>query len=207
MDITLRKKLWYDFINNKVGSPKDYNLEYQNSLTRYVKALSVLNQSIVSFEPNKESIAKDYLHLFLTDDLTMNLLSKLNTHFEVEHWPTVHDAIMQEGIGSRYYTKFFKEKFSHLFRSDYIPKGAKSTNQEVGNEDQVDLFDVLFPELADGIEDVTFQTMKEDLHNAKQEIESLMEKVQVLTEDNKQAKKKLQQLKALLNDELKIQED
>lgn len=182
-------------------------MEYQNSLTRYVKALSGLNQCIVSFDPNKESVAKNYLHLFLTDDLAMNLLSKLSTYFEVEHWPTVHDAIMQEGISSRYYTKFFKEKFSHLFRSDYTPKVAKTATQEVEDEDQVDLFDVLFPELADGIEDVTFQTMKEDLHNAKQEIESLMEKVQVLTEDNKQAKKKLRQLKALLNDELKIQED
>jgi hypothetical protein len=207
MDIIIRKKLWNDCINNKVGSPSDYNLEYQNSLTRYVKALSGLNQCIVSFDANKEKIAKDYLHLFLTDDLAMNLLSKLSTYFEVEHWPTVHDAIMQEGIGSRYYTKYFKEKFSHLFRPGYIPKGAKTTTQEVEDEDQVDLFDVLFPELADSIEDVTFQTMKEDLHNAKQEIESLMEKVQVLTEDNKQARKKLRQLKALLNDELKIQED
>ena len=196
MDNATRKKLWNDVIGNKVGNPDDYSLQYQSSLTRYVKALSEINLGIVSFDPKKEKIAKDYLHLFLTDDLPMNLLNKFSTYFEVEHWPKVHDAIMQEGINSRDHTKFFKEKFSHIFRSEYTPKG----NSAPSTDEQVDLFDVLFSE--SDFEDVTFQTMKEELHKAKQEIESLMEQVQVLTEDKAEVVEKLRKLKDTLNDEL-----
>jgi hypothetical protein len=198
MNNATRKKLWTDFTSNKIGSPDEYGLQKQSSLSRYVKSLSEINQACVCFDKNKETIAKNYLHLYLTNDLSMNLLGKINIYFEVEDWPKVHDALMQEGISSRDYTKFFKEKLSHLFRADYSPKRPITVQSD--DESQEDLLDALFP--GDHFEDVTFQTMKEELHEAKQEIESLMDKVQVLSQEKSDILEKLRELKTSFNDRL-----
>lgn len=195
MNKTTRKNLWEDCISNKVGTPKSYGLESQNSLTRYVKSLTEINQGIVSFDTNKEKVAKDYLHLYLSGDLNMSLLNNLNTYFEVQHWATVHDSLMKDGVISKFYTKYFKENFSQIFRPDYMPRVKQVQEEE---QEQVDLFDELFPE--DQFEDVTFQTMKEDLAKANQEIEYLRDKVRSLSEDNDMYHEKLRQIKAFLND-------